>query len=252
MTPLLCFAVWVAGGYQLLGPWRFLTKTSHPPETKKVAGFAALLWLTLAVVVLGSLALDPDPALPHGLVPPWTERPMLLAGVLTWAAALGGDLVLLVGTKKLGMIGRWLLASVSVLALLVASLGVERLRQGAGPPLEGIPLGIAVVAGFLLSLAGGELLLPGKPFWAVPAAPALLIWHEVLAPQVAANARFLQPTLWMGSALLIASRFLPQRFQRSALGLGLVLAALWLDRVAAVSHSLSERLELFGVLLWSP
>lgn len=250
MNPVLVFSVWVIGGYQLLAPWRLLGKSRDLPMS--VAGVVVLLWLTLAVFLLGSLWLDPDPALPHGLAPPWRERPWLLAGFVAWASVLIGDLVLLRAGRELGQPGRWLLGSLSLLAVLLASLGLERLRQGAGPPLEGILLGFGVLAGFLLSLAGGELLLPGKPFWAVLAAPALLIWQGVLAPEVAAKARFVQPTLWMGSALLLAARFLPLRFQRWTLGLGLVLAALWLDRVAAISHSLSERLEVVGVLLRSP
>ncbi len=242
MTPLLVFSLWVAGGYQVLGPWRLLARESSLQGG--VAQVAALLWLTLAVVALGSLWLDPEPAVAQGLAPPWTERPWLLAGALAWCAVLAGDLLLAQGGREFGRPGRWLLAAISLMALLLALLGLERLRQGAGPSSELGGHVLAMGAGLLLALAGGELLLSGRPFWSLPAAAALPLWQVVLTPEQTLALSSVRPTLWIASTLLLLARFVPKGFRRPALALGLALAALWIDRASAVSHGLGTWLEL--------
>lgn len=240
LTPLLPLVLWIACGFQTLAPWRLARGPGLAPA--RLAGLGLLLWSTLALLLPLSLSIDPDPAVAQGLAPPWTGNRSLLAGVFLWGTVLAGNLILLHAGHGLGAVGLRLLAAIGGLALLLGLHGLEALRVGAGPPTATVERVGIVLLGVPVCLAAAELFLPGRPVWSPAAALALPAAALLFPPELGPSLGLDRVTLLAAACLLALARFVPQRFRRPSLALGLGLGSLWVDRAGAASQRLGERL----------
>lgn len=221
-------------------PWR-LAGGGAAATARRAWSLAALPLLLAAVSLGGALvASRPHAALGAG----WGELALTGAAFrATWvllAALALADAVAAIGWRRLEPAGWRLIGGFGLAALVAASLSLELLRIGTGPPIALAP--VLLGAGFraLLGLAAAEALAPGRPWLAPLAVPALAgYWLALPAPLAALlRAEGLHWTALAAALLLAAAPWLPLRLRRPALIAGLLLAALLLARATGLTATL--------------
>ena len=236
-APLLAIAL-VAWGSHAAAP---LAVRDDLPARTRWRWLALPLGGAAALALALTLATDPDRALAAGLGPLPIGTPR--TGFLSFALflLLATDSLVAAGGEKLGRKGFTLAGIVGLVALVPSSWIYELLRAGEGPTGSLPWLIAATVARILLALAAGELLAPGRPRWAALAPIAIpLSFFSLPAAVRSILVAGGDPATYLAAAVLLtASRWLPERFRKVALGAGVVLTAIALARAATASAALA-------------
>ena len=241
-TGLLLALILIAWGAQAAVAAR-LARADEPSRLfwARAALPLALAGAMLAVLVLGS---NPDAALVSGLAPFWGRIPGRLI-LLSLAALLLADLLLLVAGTRLEAAGWWTVAGFGLAHLAAASFAAELLRIGEGPASTLALATAGAACRLLVGLAAGELLLPSgasRPVAALAAGLALPVSFALLhraAQRPARQGHLAHPH---GRRPALPGRPLAAgRLRRPALGAAVLLAGLYFGQAADLSAELAAR-----------
>ena len=228
----------VLGAHAVL-PW--LAAGTRPAWRRPWALAAAPLLLAGAVATLSHVGAAPDAAVAQGLTIQ-SGGPLVRMLAIAGLALLAADLLIAFAWPRLEPAAWRVVGSLGVLLLPLAALAAERLRIGEGPPVGAAALAIGLLVRLALALATTELLT--GPRLAAPAAGLTLplLW-PALAPAIRATlaAEGTLVTLGVAALALLLARWAPRRLRRLSLGVGLLLAVLFLARAAAVPAELPQR-----------
>jgi hypothetical protein len=160
---------------------------------------------------------------------------MIAAAVI---ASLAGDRLAGTGERLAGALG---LASCAA-----AAWAGELLRAGEGPASSPPRLLLLACCRLALMLAGGELLVPGRPRWAVAGGVAMLAYLPLLPPELRGIlwSQGLPLTAGAAALLLLAARWLPRVLRPLALAAALLLAAVTLARAGQISQALAPGIDV--------
>lgn len=242
-TGLLLALILIAWGAQAAVPVR-LARADEPSRLfwARAALPLALAGAMLAVLVLGS---NPDAALVSGLAPFLDRIPGRLI-LLSLAALLLADLLLLAAGTRLEAAGWWAVAGFGLAHLAAASAAAELLRIGEGPESTVALFAAGAACRLLVGLAAGELLLPSgasRPAAALAAGLALPVSFALLPAELRSGllGKGTWLTLLAAALLFLAVRWLPGRLRRPALGAAVLLAGLYFGQAADLSAELAAR-----------
>jgi hypothetical protein len=211
--------------------------TASGSRWKPMTGW--LLAALLPVVVVAGLALltqMPEEAMAAGLLPLSHSLPgklllLLLPLVLATSAVLG------IGGARLSPAAWRTAAALGALQVIAAAWFLERLREGGGPSATGWRWGLLVVCRALAVLAVAETVAPGRPFWVfwagLAVVPSFLLLPDPLREALAPIAG---STALAAVVALLAARWLPRAWRRTAVLLGsILLAVLWVEAARVAS-----------------
>ena len=199
-------------------------------------------WRRLAMpLTIGAIALwlaaqgaAPDAALGAGLGPGLPTGLAAIAALLVLGAVLGDFAVLLRSPR--GRREWWTAAAIAALGPVGYALIGELLRLGAP---AGLSIGLLVAAGsrLLIALGAGEAFVARRPRFAPFAAAALALYCALLPSNLANYLLHGTDALTIAAAVLLfaTARWLPPGPRRIALLAAALLAALLLERVAALT-----------------
>jgi hypothetical protein len=274
LDALLLLLFLVAWGAQVTVPLRLAaaapaTTLEGDGDAERTAAPTAsrrrLLWslasfpLALAGVVAGLALADrnPDAAIAARLTPLLASTPGRLLAVLAPALVAGAIIAGVAGVARIAALagraggrldgtGYRLAAALGLAACAAAAWAGELLRAGEGPPCS--PARLALLAGcrLALALAGGELLTPGRPRWAMAGGAALLAYLPLLPPEVRHvlwSQRY-QLTCGAAALLLLPARWLPRALRPLALAAGLLLGAVALAQAGRASQALAPGIDV--------
>jgi hypothetical protein len=236
---LLLAAVLFAWGTQATVP---LKLPGASPAARRLWAYAALpLLVAGALAATAYVRLHPEAAVAQGLFPFLASKPGRVLAILL-AALFLADLVTAFGWRRLEDSGWRIAAGFGLAGLAAASWVGELVRTGEGPPSPGSALAAAAACRLLLALAAGEIVSPGRPLFAAAAGLALPVYWLVLPAPLSADLAQGRQQVALGAAalLLLAARWVPAVLRRPTLAAGVLLASLFLARVATRSQFLGE------------
>lgn len=258
MTALTLAFQMLVLGLHVVVPWR-LARVSEGVEGVAGATHRRRLWALVATPLLLAAALAGlftvqervDAALAWGIGWPPASIPAL---VLAFAAVAVGvsDLVLFAGFRRLEPAGWRIAAGLGLVLLLAASLAGELLRLGRGPAAGLAGLLFAALCRVALALAAGEAAAGPVRGLAALAGAALPLTLSGFSAPVRAMLGADLATLAAASLLLLAARFLPLSLRRPTALVGVLLAALFLDRAGDLSAALEPGSTIPDIFLPEP
>jgi hypothetical protein len=213
------------------------------PARQAWALFCVPLLLLSALLALLHLRIAPDAALRWGISWPPLALPARLLLVVLVAGALATALVA-AGWRKLEPAAWRFAGALAVTLAAGAAFAGELLRIGTGESGTLPALLVAAAARLALTLAAGECVTGRVRFLAPIAAALLPVAYFLLPAPVALGLRADLLTLGAAVLLLSGAPLLPARWGRIAAALGVLLAALYFARAAAVSASYEDRAAL--------
>jgi hypothetical protein len=244
MTPVLTILgivldllVW---GSHAVIPWRVARAAEDRRRLWGLCAFPLLLAALIASLV--RWLYRPDALIAAGLADPLHGPAVARVVLILLAAAVAADLIILVGWRRLDVVGWKLAASLSTCGLLAYSLLSETLRAGGVEVADLGPFLLAVAARGVLAVGLLDGLSHPRPWATWSAAVALPLYLFALPSEARAN-------LWaggdvltlIGAALLLASAgWLPSRYRIPSLLAATLLTAAFLARVEAVAATLSQ------------
>lgn len=206
-------------------------------------------FLALPAALVGALAAllylrwHAEAALAAQLFRPLATVPGRLLALL-FPVLLLVDGLLLVARQRLEDLGWKLAAGLALLFGAAAGLAAELVRTGEGPAGTWPQIYAAAAVWLVLALAAGELLAPGQENgFALPAGMLLPIYFLALPGPLrqAVQGSGSWITLGIAALLLLAVRWLPPALRRPGLAAAVLLAALFLERVAGLAQSLANQ-----------
>lgn len=242
---LLLALILTAWGAQAVVPWAL----RHGGDTgRRYWGFLALpAALAGALAALLYLREHSDAALAAQLFRPLATVPGRLLALL-FPVLLLVDGLLLVARQRLEDLGWKLAAGLALPFGAAAGLAAELVRTGEGPAGTWPQIYAAAAIWLIVALAAGELLAPGreegwKSRFALPAGLIVPAYFLTLPGPMrqAVQESGAWITLGIAALLLLAVRWLPPALRRPGLAAAVLLAALFLERVAGLGQSLANR-----------
>jgi hypothetical protein len=234
----------VAWGAHALSPWRLARAAG---EARRPYALAALPLLVASIAAgLAWTAFHPDAAVATGVASLRGSRTASVIAILV-AAALLADLVAAFAWRDLEPAGWRILGGLHLAASLAVAFGGELLRIGEGPRTAFAISLLAIAARWLLMLASGEALAPGRPRASLLAVVGMPLYLLALPTEVLALLweRGVPWTAGAATLLFLAARWLPSKLRRPAVGVAALLAGVVLAQAAAAS-------ELFGNVVAPP
>jgi len=244
---LLLFNLAVFGAHAVV-PFRLVEASEERRRLWALTAPIALLTSIVATALF--LARRPDEAIAWGMTGPISgSLPARLISLVVATLALA-DLVSAAGWRRLEPTAWRVLGTLGGLGAAAHTLGAELLRIGSGPVGAGrLAFFALLVLRLPLALAAGELVAGRPRRWVPIAGPALVaaarLWPAALRQGLALD----RLTLLSAAVLLLAARFVPERWRRATGVFGLLLAALFLARAAAVAAVLGGTESLPASLL---
>ncbi|MEO8196073.1 MAG: hypothetical protein ABI689_05080 [Thermoanaerobaculia bacterium] len=242
MTALALALQWVILGLHVLVPWR-LARLAPPaaagtPDRRQLwAMVATPLLLAAALIGLFTIGARLDAALAWGLV--WPPRSVAALSLVFAGIAVGfADLLLFFGFRRLEPAGWRIAAGLGGFLLVAASVAGELLRLGRGPMTGLVGLAVTALCRVPLALAAGEA--SSGPVRGFAALAGVALPFSLLAFAAPLRAMLGADLLTLGAAvlLLLAARLLPPSLRRPAALIGVLLAALFLDRTGDLQAAL--------------
>ncbi|MEO8502925.1 MAG: hypothetical protein ABI609_03420 [Acidobacteriota bacterium] len=240
ITVVLALVAWGAHGAMAPAFWR---ASELPKSSWRL--WALPLALSSLTLSIGALRLDLDTVLAAGLgpgLPPsWTARGALALLVL----ALLSDAALFAAGNRLSSIERRIVGACGALGALGSALVGELLRNAGASTIW--PLLAATTACRLgISLGAGETLSAARPRLGVLAAAGLILYPFLLPSRLGSTLALGGDGLTVAAATLLfaSARWLPRSLRRPALIAATLLAALLLQRAAALSAAFSTQAPL--------